>query len=199
MSQRSAWMAAAIATAEVSEPPRPSVVMRPVSLCMPWKPAITATSPRSLKRLISSAPLTSRMRAEPCALRGQDRQLPALPGARVDAHAFQHDGEQPGGHLLAGGDHGVVFARVVQRRRLAAPGDQLVGLAGHGGDHDRDLMAGVDLALDVARDVADAVDDRRPRFRRISSRGGPWRSSWSPESGDRSALGRAPARKGAYT
>ncbi len=25
---------------------------------------------------------------------GQDRQLPALPGARIDAHAFQHDGEQ---------------------------------------------------------------------------------------------------------
>src|SRR5215212_9246051 len=67
MSQRSAWIAAAIATAEVSEPPRPSVVMRPVSLWMPWKPEITATSLRSLKRLTSSAPLTSRMRAEPCA------------------------------------------------------------------------------------------------------------------------------------
>ena len=41
--------------------------MRPVSLWMPWKPAITATCLRSLKRLISSAPLTSLMRAEPCA------------------------------------------------------------------------------------------------------------------------------------
>ena len=52
---------------------------------------------------------------------------------------------------------------VVQRRGLAAPGDELVGLAGHGRDHDGDLVAGVDLALDVARDVADAVDvgDRR--------------------------------------
>ena len=68
MSQRSAWIAAAIATAEVSEPPRPSVVMRPVSLWTPWKPAITATSLRSLKRLISSAPLMSWMRAEPWAL-----------------------------------------------------------------------------------------------------------------------------------
>ena len=66
MSQRSARIAAAIATAEVSEPPRPSVVMRPVSLCMPWKPAMTATSPRSLKRLTNSAALTSIMRAEPC-------------------------------------------------------------------------------------------------------------------------------------
>ena len=94
---------------------------------------------------------------------GPDRQLPALPGARIDAHVFQRDGQQPGGDLLAGGDDGVVFARVVQRRGLPGPGDQLVGRAGHGRDHDGDLMAGVDLALDVARDVADAVDigDRR--------------------------------------
>jgi hypothetical protein len=67
MSQRSAPIAAAIATAEVSEPPRPSVVTRPVSLCTPWKPAITATSWRSLNRLTSSSPLMSRMRAEACA------------------------------------------------------------------------------------------------------------------------------------
>ena len=94
-------------------------------------------------------------------VRGQDRQLPALPGARVDVHVLQRDGEQAGGHLLAGGDHGVVFAGVeyvalLQGRR--APGDQLVGGARHGRDDDGDVVAGVDLALDVARDVADAVD-----------------------------------------
>ena len=49
------------------------------------------------------------------------------------------------------------------RRRAAGaacavgPGDQLVGLAGHGRDHHGDLVAGVDLALDVARDAADAL------------------------------------------
>ncbi len=91
-------------------------------------------------------------------IRGGDRQLPALPRARVDAHALEHDGEEPGGHLLAGRDHGIVFARIVQRRAVAAPGDQLVGDPGHRGDDDRHLMAGVDLALDVARDVADALD-----------------------------------------
>ena len=71
--------------------------------------------------------------------------------------------KQPGGDLLAGRHHGVVFARVVQHRRLPAPFDQLIGDAGHGRDHDGDVMAGVDLALDVARDVADAVEigDRR--------------------------------------
>jgi hypothetical protein len=42
MSQRSAPKAAAKATAVVSDPPRPSVVMRPSGL-IPWKPATTAT------------------------------------------------------------------------------------------------------------------------------------------------------------
>ncbi len=56
------------------------------------------------------------------------------------------------------------------------PADQLVGLAGHGGNDDRDLVAGVDLAFDVAGDVADAVRYRRRTFRRISSRCVPWRA-----------------------
>ncbi len=66
MSQRSAWIAAATATAEVSEPPRPRVVTRPVSAWMPWKPAITATSPlaKPASRFFGSI---SAMRAEPCA------------------------------------------------------------------------------------------------------------------------------------
>jgi hypothetical protein len=89
---------------------------------------------------------------------GHDRQLPALPGARRDIHALQHDREQARRHQLARGDDGVVFARVVQRGGVAAPGDQFIGLAGHGRHHDRDLVAGIDLALDVARHVADALD-----------------------------------------
>ena len=58
---------------------------------------------------------------------------------------------------------GVVFGVVEMRARLLAPGDELVGLAGHGGDDDRDLMPRVDLALHVRRDIADAIDvgDRR--------------------------------------
>ena len=43
MSHRSARIAAAIATAEVSDPPRPSVVTRSPA-ASPWKPGITATS-----------------------------------------------------------------------------------------------------------------------------------------------------------
>ena len=88
---------------------------------------------------------------------GLDGDLPALPGARLDAHRLQHDGQQPGRHLLAAGHHRVVLARIVQRGGLAHPGDQLVGGAGHGRDDDRHAVAGIDLALDVARDDADAL------------------------------------------
>jgi hypothetical protein len=38
------------------------------------------------------------------------------------------------------------------------PADQLVGLAGHGGHHHGDLVSGLDLALDVTRDIANAFD-----------------------------------------
>jgi hypothetical protein len=55
MSQRSASIAAATATADVSDPPRPSVVTRPLS-ATPWKPGITATSPRA--RLSFSGPVS---------------------------------------------------------------------------------------------------------------------------------------------
>ncbi len=94
-------------------------------------------------------------------IRRQDRQLPSLPGARIDVEVLQRDGEQSGGDLLAGGDDGVIFASVENPAFLEgrlAPGDQLIGDAGHRRNHDGDLMAGVDLALDVARDIADAVD-----------------------------------------
>ena len=66
MSQRSAFTAAAMATALVSEPPRPSVEMR-LSGAMPWKPAMTATWP-SLKRWMRNEPSMSAMRAAPWAL-----------------------------------------------------------------------------------------------------------------------------------
>ena len=52
-----------MATADVSEPPRPSVVMRR-SGPIPWKPAITATWPWSMRFLISS-PSMPAMRAAP--------------------------------------------------------------------------------------------------------------------------------------
>ena len=98
---------------------------------------------------------------------GDDRQLPTLPGSRVDTHAFEHDREQPRSHLLAGSNDCVILAGIVQHGCLPAPFDQLVGDACHGGDHDGDFMTGIDLALDVAGHVADAVeigDGRSAKF-----------------------------------
>ena len=53
-----------------------------------------------------------------------------------------------------------IFARVVHRRRLTAPFHQFIGLAGHRRHHHGDVMACIDLALDMARHIADAVDIR---------------------------------------
>ena len=64
MSQRSALMAAARATALVSEPPRPSVVIRRVGWWIPWKPETTATS-LSLKLSRIPVPSIAAMRATP--------------------------------------------------------------------------------------------------------------------------------------
>ena len=120
MSQRSALSAAASATALVSEPPRPSVEMRSLG-----RDALEAGDHRDLALLQARAHLLAGDVVDARrAVRvvGDDRDLPALPGARLDAHRLQHDRQQPGGDLLAGGDHGVVFARVVQAAAgLAAP------------------------------------------------------------------------------
>ena len=91
-------------------------------------------------------------------LRGHDRDLPALPGPGLEAHFLQREGEEARGHLLAGGDDHVVFLRIVEGRGFLDPADELVGLAGHGGDHDGDVVAGLDLAFDMPRHVADALD-----------------------------------------
>ena len=109
--------------------------------------------------------------------------------------------QQAGGHLLARGHHRIVFAGVVQRRGLAAPGHQLVGGARHGGDDDRHLVAGVDLALDVARDVADALDigDRGAAELHYKAGHGGLAGFSGRIGGARSALRQAHARKGGYT
>ena len=86
-----------------------------------------------------------------------------MPGARLNSEPLQDNREQPGGDLFAGSHHGVIFARVMHRRRLAAPFHQFIGFAGHRRHHHGDVMAGIDLALDMPRDIADSVDtgDRR--------------------------------------
>jgi 2-polyprenyl-6-hydroxyphenyl methylase/3-demethylubiquinone-9 3-methyltransferase len=91
-------------------------------------------------------------------IRGPDRYLPALPGAGLNADRLQRDRQQSRRHLLAGRDHGVIFAGVVHRRGVAAPFHEFVGLAGHRRHDNGDIVSGIDFAFDVTRDVADAVD-----------------------------------------
>src|SRR5208282_1842053 len=43
-------------------------------------------------------------------VRGKYRSLPALPRTRRDSLCLQDDREETGGHLLARGDNGVIFA-----------------------------------------------------------------------------------------
>ena len=105
---------------------------------------------------------------------GQDRQLPALPRPGIDAHVGEGDRQQPGRHLLAGGHHRVVFPGIVGLRGLAAPAHQFVGLARHRRYDHGDIVTGVDFALDVVRDVADALevrDGRAAEFHHESSHG----------------------------
>ncbi len=98
--------------------------------------------------------------------RGADRHLPSLPGPRRNAHLLQGERHQARVHLLAAGDDGVVFAGVVEtptvrprwRGRLAHPGDELVGGAGHRRDDNGDVVAALDLALDLGRRIADALE-----------------------------------------
>ncbi len=94
---------------------------------------------------------------------GLDLNLPALPGARIDADRLQRDCQKAARHLLAGRDDSVIFARIVERRTGTAdlrhvlhPAHQLVGLAGHGRNDHGNLIACLDLAFDVARHIIDA-------------------------------------------
>jgi len=80
---------------------------------------------------------------------GFDRDLPALPGTRLNADRLQRNRQQPGRDLFAGRHDGVIFARIVHRRGFAAPFHQFIGLAGHRRHHHGDVMAGIDLALHV--------------------------------------------------
>src|SRR6185503_8008931 len=89
---------------------------------------------------------------------GINWNLPALPGAGRHAHALQNDRKQPGGNLLARRDHGVVFTRVVQERRLAAPGNELIRSARHRGHDDGNVMPRLPLTFHVTGDVTDVFD-----------------------------------------
>jgi hypothetical protein len=108
------------------------------------------------------------MRAEPCMAEVAPESASRARIARSRRWPISATAEQPGRDLLACRHHDVVFARVMQRRQLAGPADKLVGLARHGRDHHRDLVAALDLALDQGPPRGGCDRDRRPTCRRIS-------------------------------
>ena len=62
---------------------------------------------------------------------------------------------------------------------FARPADQFVGLARHGGDDDGNLVALIDLAFDVARDILDAFNVGNGRAAKLHHNAGhdkcfPW-------------------------
>src|SRR5690606_22516614 len=66
---------------------------------------------------------------------------------------------------LAGRDNRIIFTSIVDVEvralgpgRILHPADEFVGLAGHGGYDDRDLMTRLDLAFHMPRHIADAGD-----------------------------------------
>jgi hypothetical protein len=95
---------------------------------------------------------------------GLDRDLPSLPGTRRHADRLQHDRKQPRRHLLAGSDHRIIFARIVKRRGLLGPFDELIGVTGHCGDNDSAMMPRFHFALHMQRDIPNPIEvaNRRP-------------------------------------
>jgi hypothetical protein len=85
------------------------------------------------------------------------RHLPALPAARGHVHFLQRQRHEARRHVLARGDHGVVFAGVEKRRGFLDPADKLVGLAGHGRDDDDHVIAIGDLEPHALGGAPDAV------------------------------------------
>ena len=140
MSQRSACSAAANATAEVSEPPRPERGDAVIRRRCPGSRRPPATCPACMRAINSSPSIACDARLAVLAV-GFDRRSasPSRSGPRRPDSAG--DRHQAGRHLLAGRHHGVIFAGVKQRGQLLAPVDKLVGGARHGRDHHRDLIA----------------------------------------------------------
>ena len=95
---------------------------------------------------------------------GHDWNLPTRPRTGFKSKRLQDDGEKSRSHLFAGGNDGIVFPRIMKERGFLDPGDKLVGGAGHGGYDDGNVVAAIDLTLDVKRHVANPLDvgDGRP-------------------------------------
>ena len=94
---------------------------------------------------------------------GQNRDLPSLPGPGWNADRLQHDGQQASGYLFARSYDGVIFACVVEHVGFAHPAHELIGCTSHRRNDNSHLVTGIDLAFDMARNVANALHVRDGR------------------------------------
>ena len=120
-----------MATAEVSEPPRPRVEILP-SLLMPWKPAtIDDFSGGQIgTHFLVVDVFDTGFGVGSVGLEGD---LPAGVALGVNADVFQGHGQQADGHLFAGSKDDVEFARIGMLLHFVRQCDQSVGFAAHGG------------------------------------------------------------------
>ena len=95
---------------------------------------------------------------------GLDAHLVAEERPRRYAEVVQDECRQRAGDLLARRRQDVGLAVVGPGVGFPGQAEQPIGLTGHGGDHDRHLMAGGARTRDARRHVADAVQvgDRGP-------------------------------------
>jgi hypothetical protein len=128
---------------------------------MPWKPGITATSPRAIAA--PSARVDVGDARAGVRFLGADRQLPAEPAARGDAHRLKGEREQARCHLFARRDDDVIFGGVIAGIGFAAETHQPVGFARHGGDDDGDLVSLRHLARNKFRHGANPLGARHRR------------------------------------
>ena len=117
---------------------------------------MTATCACSLKRLINSAPFTSMMRADPCALSVRTGSCQPCHD-RAHSHAFEHDQSSPA-VTSSPVAKTASYSRASCSMPPPAPVDQLVGDTGHGRHHNGDVVTRIDLPLDVVRHVTDAIE-----------------------------------------
>ena len=89
---------------------------------------------------------------------GEDADLIASVGHRRNPALDQRHGQQGYGHLLAGGDHHIQFARNRLVADLLGQVDQTVGFATHCRDDHDDIVATIAEFLDLLGYLLDSLD-----------------------------------------
>ena len=154
-----------MATAVVSEPPRPSVVISPFG-SMPWKPAMTGMAPSAIGLHDALGMHLDDFRALMRAV-GFDARLTASEAKGFVTASLDCHGQKRHGHLLARGQKAVHLAHGRVGVKGPCQAHKLVGGFAHGGNDSDDVVASL-LARDQAlSDFLNALrrgDGRAPEF-----------------------------------